>query len=161
MKVCGICDIEKQESDFHANATKRDGLQSKCKLCQARYLKQHYEKNKAYYVAKARKAKVRQYLLLKKRVNKFLHTHPCVDCGEADPVVLEFDHVRGAKLYSVSVMVCKRGSSWKAVQEEIAKCEVRCANCHRRKTAKQMGYWTNTAPPVIEVELISRQLLRG
>ena len=63
----------------------------------------------------------------------------CVDCGESDPVVLEFDHVVGEKLYNVANIVgtCL---SLKTVKEELAKCAVRCANCHRRKTAKEQGW---------------------
>jgi len=55
-------------------------------------------------------------------IESLLAKERCVDCGESDRVVLEFDHVRGKK-----------------IEQEMAKCEVRCANCHRRKTAVQ--YW--------------------
>jgi len=65
--------------------------------------------------------------------------HACVDCGEADPTVLEFDHVRGKKLANVANMV-RNGIQWSRIEMEIAKCEVRCANCHCRKTAKELGY---------------------
>lgn len=73
-------------------------------------------------------------------VHEYLLGHPCTDCGEADPVVLDFDHVVGDKIDSISDMV-RRGFSWVAIAEEIEKCEVRCSNCHRRRTAIQMG-WT-------------------
>jgi hypothetical protein len=74
----------------------------------------------------AAKAYVRQHLL----------THPCVDCGEHDPVVLEFDHVTGQKVRDVGSMA-RAGWNLAAIQAEIAKCEVRCANCHRRITARR------------------------
>ena len=67
------------------------------------------------------------------RVAQHLQTHACIDCGEADPIVLEFDHVRGEKVEDVSRMVAS-GRSWAKIEAEIAKCEVRCANCHRRVT---------------------------
>jgi hypothetical protein len=63
----------------------------------------------------------------------YLLEHPCVDCGEADPVVLEFDHMRD-KVKAVSVLL-SNGHEWKQILAEIEKCEVRCANCHRRRTA--------------------------
>lgn len=69
-------------------------------------------------------------------VSGYLDTHPCVDCGEADKVVLDFDHVRGDKVCEVSVMVGRGYRLWKII-EEIEKCEVRCANCHRRVTVKR------------------------
>ncbi len=67
---------------------------------------------------------------------EYLSTHPCVDCGEADLVVLEFDH-RGDKHEEICVLV-SRGSFDRLV-EEIKKCDVRCANCHRRRHARD-GY---------------------
>jgi hypothetical protein len=83
-------------------------------------------------VKKLNRAKMLAYLAL----------HPCVDCGEADVVCLEFDHVRGRKVRSVALMV--NTHEWAVVEKEIAKCEVRCANCHRRKTARQRGYYRSS-----------------
>jgi excinuclease UvrABC ATPase subunit len=63
-------------------------------------------------------------------VNSYLKEHPCVDCGNTDLRVLDFDHVRGKKLGSISHGV---KNSWpiEKLLAEINKCEVRCANCHR------------------------------
>jgi hypothetical protein len=68
----------------------------------------------------------------------YLAGHACVDCGEADPIVLDFDHVRGRKSANVSDLVATRASV-SEIQAEIAKCDVRCANCHRKKTAREQG----------------------
>jgi hypothetical protein len=62
--------------------------------------------------------------------------HPCVDCGESDPIVLEFDHLRD-KAFSIGGSLTDR--PWEAILEEIEKCEVVCANCHRRRTAQTRG----------------------
>ena len=67
----------------------------------------------------------------------YLKEHPCVDCGETDPVVLEFDHLSD-KLYDVSKL---QTNSLSTLKKEIAKCAVRCANCHKRKTAIQFGWY--------------------
>jgi hypothetical protein len=56
-----------------------------------------------------------------------------VDCGEKDWLVLQFDHVH-SKLDHVSWLIGS-GCSPVQLQRELSKCEVRCANCHRRKTA--------------------------
>jgi 5-methylcytosine-specific restriction endonuclease McrA len=61
-----------------------------------------------------------------------------VDCGEKDPIVLEFDHIHSKKA-NVAAMLNHHG--WPAIQQEIEKCEIRCANCHRRRTAKQFGWF--------------------
>lgn len=69
-------------------------------------------------------------------VREYLRTHPCVDCGEDDPVCLDFDHIGDNKVLDVALLV-QRAYSLKRIQEEIAKCNVRCANCHRKITAKR------------------------
>ena len=105
------------------------------------YGREHYRRNRATYKARARiftdtaRAELRQELL------RYLESHACVDCGESDPVVLEFDH-RDARTKSFSVgSVMQRGYSWASVVKEIEKCDVRCANCHRRRTAVQLGWY--------------------
>src|ERR1700731_4353447 len=65
-------------------------------------------------------------------VYNYLLTHPCVDCGEMDIVVLEFDHVYGEKNNGISDLVGGT-ASLETLQNEMEKCVVRCANCHRRR----------------------------
>ena len=78
-------------------------------------------------------------------------TNPCIDCGESDPTVLEFDHL-GDKLKELSVLAAS-GASVKALRAEIAKCEVVCCNCHRRRTAHRGNWrrasneWWKSPPP--------------
>ena len=67
----------------------------------------------------------------------YLREHPCVDCGVGDPIVLEFDHLRDKK-FSISSGLQDR--NWQSVLDEIAKCDVVCANCHRRRTAQRGGF---------------------
>ena len=73
------------------------------------------------------------------KVIEYLREHPCVDCGETDIVVLEFDH-QGDKAEEVNLMV-RAGAPWRRILAEIMKCEVVCANDHRRRTAKAFGYY--------------------
>ena len=68
-------------------------------------------------------------------------THPCVDCGQSDVIVLDFDHRDPSTKMGGPTELARKNSNWKKIKEEIEKCDVRCANCHRRKTAKQFnGY---------------------
>jgi hypothetical protein len=67
---------------------------------------------------------------------EYSRSHPCVDCGETDPVVLEFDHLADKSFNIGQALPYRR---WKAVLDEIAKCEVVCANCHRRRTGRRKG----------------------
>jgi len=73
------------------------------------------------------------------KVWEYLSTHHCVDCGESNPIVLEFDHVKGKKREKVSRLANTHG--WDIVKKEIDKCEVRCSNCHKKKTAKTQNYY--------------------
>lgn len=68
----------------------------------------------------------------RKRLAEFKQSKGCADCGETNPIVLDFDHLRDKK-YNVSQMV-HDGFSWVAIEKEMKKCEVVCANCHRIRT---------------------------
>jgi hypothetical protein len=69
-----------------------------------------------------------------------LMNNPCVDCGETDWVVLQFDHREPAeKLHSIANMISH--NTWLEILWEMEKCDVRCANCHTRKTALEFGYY--------------------
>ncbi len=137
-KYCKKCDETKDVSEFGKNRSRKDGLQLYCKNCQRKAVNQHYADNKQYYIDKAR---VRNDIISsenKKKVRDYLYENPCVDCGEGNFIVLEFDHVRGKKSWNVSEMM---KFSWETILKEISKCEIRCANCHRIKTAKQLGWY--------------------
>jgi hypothetical protein len=73
-------------------------------------------------------------------VAEFLATHPCVDCGEVDIIVLEFDH-RDPKNKCDDVGRLISTSGLAALKQEIEKCDVRCGNCHRIRTARQFGWY--------------------
>lgn len=56
----------------------------------------------------------------------------CADCKQKFPhYMLEFDHTRGEKKDNVSTLISR---SWKRLEEEIAKCDVVCCNCHAIRT---------------------------
>lgn len=116
----------------------KDGLQARCKYCVAAY----YAANRASLYPRIRERNLRAIREARTFVWNYLLDHPCVDCGEPDPVVLDFDHVIGVKRKGVSDLAGE-GYSIKVITAEIAKCLVRCANCHRRRTAVQLGhyYW--------------------
>jgi hypothetical protein len=72
----------------------------------------------------------RRRLRAKLIVLEYLQFHPCIGCGETDVLVLEFDH-RGDKKATISFLV--RMGRCEALKREIEKCDVRCANCHRKR----------------------------
>ena len=140
MKHCSKCSLDKPESAFGINRKRYDGLQGICKSCRNGYLKEWYGRNQSLHKARVRVTDRKRRRVLQERMLQYLTDHPCVDCGEPDVVVLQFDHVRGNKSANIAKMLRKR-QSWDTILEEIEKCEVRCANCHARRTAKQFGWY--------------------
>jgi hypothetical protein len=97
-----------------------------------------YERNKKQEMRRAKDNKVVTRERNQDYVFEYLSENPCVDCGETDILVLEFDHIRGKKKRDVSYLV-RNGASIQTLKAEIAKCEVRCCNCHRRVTLTRSG----------------------
>jgi hypothetical protein len=91
-------------------------------------------------------AQKRHRVRIRTKLFELLSEKACVDCGENDPIVLEFDHVEPkTKVRGVARMLSGHWA-WEKVLAEINKCEVRCANCHRRKTYNQYSFWGRTKP---------------
>tara|TARA_Y100000310_G_scaffold279517_1_gene298686 strand:- start:16779 stop:17228 length:450 start_codon:yes stop_codon:yes gene_type:complete len=141
MKRCSTCKDSKVLSEFHVSKRSKDGRAAQCKLCKKEQDRRRYEKHGEKHRQHVKVQRAAQSVINRGWVVVYLKDHPCADCGEADPIVLEFDHVRGSKRKNVAHMI-PNGYSLRAVQQEVAKCEVRCANCHRRKTAKERGWDT-------------------
>tara|TARA_Y100001001_G_scaffold163782_1_gene193805 strand:+ start:5619 stop:5984 length:366 start_codon:yes stop_codon:yes gene_type:complete len=95
-----------------------------------------YHKNKEARQEKVKKERAEGRLKVKEFIWDHKKNNPCVDCGEDDPIVLDFDHVRGEKKFTMA-RATSLYRSLKKVKEEIAKCEIRCANCHRKVTHKR------------------------
>lgn len=94
--------------------------------------KRNPDKVKQYTEKAKNKRKARQWLI----VVEYLRSHPCVDCGEVNIVLLEFDHVRGVKKCSVGSLI-NGSQADKAILGEIAKCDVVCVRCHRYRTVRR------------------------
>lgn len=104
---------------------------------QKNYIKNHYINNKDYYKEKARERKLRVTVKVRAIVNRYKILKGCADCGyRKHPEALDFDHVVGDKKFNVSHAIA-RVTPWLKIKEEIRKCEVRCANCHRVATASR------------------------
>lgn len=85
----------------------------------------------------------------------FLKGSSCADCDLSDFRVLEFDHV-GGKTANVARLLGAT-ATWKRVEEEMARCEVVCRNCHRRRTYTRkpnyrvVGWFQHQAPDDLRV----------
>jgi hypothetical protein len=129
-KVCSKCGQTKVVSAFRRGNT--------CKECAnaygREYSKTYYPANREAYIARA--TATRQDF--RSWYNE-LKSKPCTDCKQTfDPVCMDFDHVEDHKLLDVSVMA-QRGMNRQKILDEIAKCELVCANCHRLRTKARRG----------------------
>lgn len=126
MKTCTTCNESKELSEF---SKKRRGHQSQCKACRKLWFAEHYSQNKDYYRDrnKATQAKLRQWF------RDFKTTLACKNCGENDPACLDFHH-RDPTEKEITVASAVQYSKAKVLRE-IAKCDVLCANCHRKHHA--------------------------
>jgi hypothetical protein len=145
MKQCGGCGIEQAGTDgIRDIRTRRE--HTICKSCRRRYCRKCYWANHVEYNARKRE-RLKQFRARNRAfVDAFLRERGCVDCGLCDPLVMEFDHVVGKKRTNVSDLV-RDAAALSVLQTEMAKCVVRCANCHRRRTA--LTLWRKPASPPV------------
>jgi hypothetical protein len=139
VKKCTICKEEKPINKFNKNKRKKDGLNTLCKDCSRKRSRKYYKENKEYHKKQVTKRKKSEILKARKFIFEYLKYNSCIDCGEKDPVCLEFDHITDKKM-CISRMA-GAGYSVKTIKIEISKCVIRCANCHRKKTAKELGWY--------------------
>jgi hypothetical protein len=143
---CPRCKTVKPLSEYNIRNNTTNRPFSYCRECQREYSRAHYGRNKEAHNRRRYANSIRYRKRNKFALAEFLSKRACVDCGLRDPVVFEFDHVRGAKSFTIGSMLHK-AVSWKKILDEIEKCDIRCANCHRRKTAAQFGWedWKSSA----------------
>lgn len=135
MKTCTSCNVSKPLSEFNK---KGKYLQRYCRDCQKEYHKKWYSNNKksvrkrCYRNAKRYKQEVIAY------VAELLSNSECELCGNKDFYCLEFDHLRDKKKDVGSLM---HTTTLRIVKEEIAKCRILCANCHKKETHIAANTW--------------------
>lgn len=138
-----MCNIDKPIDSYHKcgkNADGTDRVRARCKVCINKLGREYNSREEVVLRTKARDAiRDERYLPTKEKVYDYLKNNPCVDCGEADILYLEFDHLRD-KIMGIGKLMQRR-YKWEEIKKEIDKCEVRCVKCHRLKTATQFG-WT-------------------
>jgi len=129
--ICSKCKQDLAENCFSSRGGGK--LHKQCKNCKHAAIKAHYEKNKPDYIARAKKKNRERKKTYSEYVNK-LKSVPCTDCKICyPPYVMDFDHVKGEKLFNIGD-ARSRLFSFQGLVEEIEKCEVVCSNCHRIRT---------------------------
>lgn len=130
MKTCSKCNELKPLSDF---GKRRKGTQAYCKDCNKEYKRRHYQSNASLYKKKSRDYKID----LNNQIQK-LKEVPCADCGKQYHFcAMDFDHLEN-KEFGIS-QATTLGKSLPKIMNEIAKCEVVCAVCHRIRSFKRQS----------------------
>jgi acetylornithine/succinyldiaminopimelate/putrescine aminotransferase len=89
------------------------------------YSAKHYQNNKEEVQRRTRENNAAD----KAKWAEFKKSLSCTVCGASHPAIIDFHHPPGTKTYSVNKLVVDR--KFAKVYEEIKKCVVLCANCHR------------------------------
>lgn len=139
-KICTVCKLLKSEEKFSWYYKDKNIRQPQCKECRKIIDKRSISNNRERYLARKIKARARLVNRNREYVINYLKNHSCIDCSETDILVLDFDHLKN-KYKTISRMI--QQYSIEKIELEIEKCVVRCANCHRRKTAKDFN-WSKT-----------------
>lgn len=137
MKRCSKCNEVKPLDDFSANRSRKDGKQGFCKACRSAYQKSWYADNQETQYARVAANKLR----IARHVYDILVESKCADCPENRPACLQFDHTDPSKKLFNVAQAATLGKSLESVDREIAKCIIRCANCHALRTAEQFGWY--------------------
>lgn len=146
MIQCSCCNLYKHEHEYY-NGKK------KCKICHSdssrRWRMNRSEQEITEHKKRERERKIEQIT----RLMQIKMETGCIDCGNRNPLCLDFDH-QHSKVKNLSDMC---GGKWEKIEYEISKCEVRCSNCHRIKTAREFS----TAPYVAYMEMLANEEIVG
>jgi hypothetical protein len=96
-QVCNHCFQEKLVCEFNWRYKTLGIRAATCRECKNAQQSAYYNKNQVAERDRLRRQKANNQAAIREYIWQFLLSHPCVDCGENDPTVLEFDHVRGRK----------------------------------------------------------------
>lgn len=128
MKKCSMCKQEKPFEAFAKATGTKDLLQRGCRECKAK----QYQENTGKYKEGSRQARLRRAEKLRQ-----LKDAPCTDCGiKYPPYVMQYDHIGSDKVAGIAYLLTR--SSWQIILDEIAKCELVCANCHAIRSYQRL-----------------------
>ena len=92
------------------------------------YQARWYKANRKVHFARLKKRKTD----LQQWLRNYKAEHGCLICKENHPAALDFHHRDPAMKETDMAYIVKRGWGKKRILAEIAKCDILCANCHRK-----------------------------
>jgi hypothetical protein len=91
-----------------------------------------------------------------KFIFELLKTSECLNCKCTDFRVLEFDHrYKETKDDNISNLIIN--GSLSQLKQEISKCDILCANCHKIKTHKENNSWKHQYYEQEQLKLTSQE----
>jgi hypothetical protein len=150
-KRCCTCHRDLPRTKFNRRAAAGDGLQARCRDCS----RQWYEANRREHMANVRRRNQHARRDVQVLLAEYFAEHPCVDCGETDLRCLDFDHRDAATKEGNVGKMLGDALSWAKVLTEIEKCDVRCANCHRRVTSERGAWWRQVVYEQVHAERVA------
>ena len=147
MKICSKCGQQKSVEEFAFRNKAKNIRRAECKACVRSGDKVRYQDPKRKAEIRENAARRRQELTDK--VWAYKQGKKCADCPQTDPRTFEFDHLPGfKKTANISKMVTDL-IGWSKILEEIQKCEIVCASCHRIRTHER-GKWVRNVTIICE-----------
>jgi hypothetical protein len=125
MKTCIECKIEQEDECFSLRANRTDRRLT-CKSCTNNVQRLFRQKNNKQILVKLKEKRIK----VKEYIHKIKQEKGCIICKETEPVCLDFHHLDpNEKEFDLGN---GNQSSIKKIDNEIVKCVVLCANCHRK-----------------------------
>jgi hypothetical protein len=137
---CNRCGQTLALSEFGFKYPDRDYRVRRCRACVREVSRMYYSRDPASYKARAAVKNKIAAAQNRERLRELLRSAQCMDCGLRDFAVLEFDHREPHDKRDDVSRLARQYLRWSTIEKEVAKCDVVCANCHRRRTARQFGW---------------------
>lgn len=135
---CKKCGIVGTLDLFTKDRSRPSGYKNICRPCHATNQQRWRDENPDKSLERSRKSRERSvtfvpgtsYAEKRDTLDRIKRSRTCFFCGEDEPVALDFHHKDAdEKVFTISRKIHKNLT---ILLEEVAKCEVVCANCHRK-----------------------------
>ena len=138
MGRCSRCKEEKPDEEFAWRRRARGQRDNYCRPCRAAYKQEHYRANKQRYIEL--RGDERKLMLEERIALSSSPTSASTPASTAARPIRSCSSSTTCGTRSSGSQRAFRDRNWHDVLDEIAKCEVVCANCHRRRTARRGGF---------------------
>ena len=141
-RKCDHCKEVKDIEEFNWKYKALGIRHSTCRECMKWFVRRYF-KGSAHdeHLKNVKERKKAARVVAREYVWDYLATHPCIQCGESDPRVLEFHHRKDEQKEKDIARMVGDGLSTARIQAEIDKCDVLCGNCHKKLTMDERKYW--------------------